>query len=115
PSGLRARFTCLWRSRLPPAIFSPSFSALTGSRLVVSGRISWTHYIRLAPYGDWAFLKGEVMESNQPALSVLRTSSDETCCEPGCCTGPAEAKEMKEVVKARYAEVAEGTASCGSL
>src|SRR5205823_2098738 len=55
------------------------------------------------------------MESNQSGLSVLGTRSDKTCCEPDCCAEPREAKETKEVVKARYAEVAEGTASCGSL
>lgn len=36
-------------------------------------------------------------------------------CEPGCCTDDTASVQLKTAIKARYAEVAEGTASCGSL
>ncbi len=40
---------------------------------------------------------------------------EEPCCGPDCCTEAAASVQLKESVKARYAEVAEGTATCGSL
>jgi len=45
----------------------------------------------------------------------LKQLKDAECCEPGCCTEPAENVQVKEAVRARYSEVAEGTATCGSL
>ena len=45
----------------------------------------------------------------------LKQLKESECCEPGCCSEPADNLQMKEVVRARYSEVAEGTATCGSL
>lgn len=45
----------------------------------------------------------------------LKQLDESPCCEPGCCSEPAESVQVKEAVKARYSEVAEGTATCGSL
>ena len=45
----------------------------------------------------------------------LKQLDEAPCCEPGCCSEPSESVQVKEAVKARYAEVAEGTATCGSL
>ncbi|MFI5386384.1 MAG: arsenite methyltransferase [Fimbriimonadales bacterium] len=50
------------------------------------------------------------MERNQ-----LKTLEDSSCCEPSCCEAPTDAAQIKETVKERYAQVAEGTACCGSL
>lgn len=45
----------------------------------------------------------------------LKQLKESESCEPGCCSEPAESVQVKEAVKARYSEVAEGTATCGSL
>ncbi len=45
-------------------------------------------------------------------------NEEKTCCGPECCAPdatPDRAIDLKNEVKSRYAEVAEGTASCGSL
>lgn len=40
---------------------------------------------------------------------------EEPCCGPDCCTEDTASVELKTAVKSRYSEVAEGTATCGSL
>ncbi len=50
-----------------------------------------------------------MMETNQ--LKTLG-GDEAACCEPGCCS---DAEAVKATVRERYAEVAKGEASCGSL